>query len=102
MHEGEQLKLDGMSATLAKDSAVHRGYAPYAREVLDRLIDSGQRFTADDVRAGIPEGIEAHSPNVLPSVIGMAARQGRIVPAGFVNSHRPSRHAGRLMVWIAA
>ncbi|TCO64365.1 hypothetical protein [Actinocrispum wychmicini] len=91
----------GQSANLAAATAVHRRYREAAETVLADLVADGRPFTAEDIRNGIPEDIEAHSPNVLPSVLGIWAARRRIVPCGEYRSRRRSRRASRNRVWIA-
>jgi hypothetical protein len=90
----------GQSANLAAATAVHRKYREAAETVLADLVAEGRPFTAEDVRRGIPDDVEAHSPNVLPSVLGIWAARRRIVPCGEYRSRRRSRRASRNRVWI--
>lgn len=91
----------GQEANLAAAVAAHRRYREAAEVVLDELVASGQPFTAEDIRRGVPHGIEPHSPNVLPSLIGTWAARRRIVPCGEYRSRRRSRRASRNRVWVA-
>ncbi|GGU73499.1 hypothetical protein [Lentzea flava] len=94
-------RKQGQEANLAAAVAAHRRHREAAEVVLDELVASGQPFTAEDIRRGIPTGIEAHSPNVLPSLIGTWAARRRIVPCGEYRSRRRSRRASRNRVWVA-
>lgn len=96
---GATLRDKGIADVLAADTAVHRSYAQHAREVIDQFIAEGRTFTADDVRAEIPDGIDCHHPNVLPAVFGDLSRKERIVRVGDYFSTRRSRHRGRASVW---
>lgn len=101
--DGEQLKLDGFAQVLAAEVAVNRGdYTAIIHSELERLIAEGRPFTSEDLTRAVPEGVEPHSPNVIGAIVGSAAKRGVIVPLGYTSSRRPSRRAGRLMVWIAA
>ncbi|MGH3859186.1 hypothetical protein [Actinokineospora sp.] len=93
----------GQEANLAAASAVHRRYRDAVEAVLADLVESGRPFTADDVRRGVPDEVEAeaHSPNVLPSVLGIWAARRVIVPCGEYRSRRRPRRASRNRVWIA-
>jgi hypothetical protein len=93
-HAGQQANLDAATA-------VHRRYREAVEIVLADLVAAGLPFTADDIRKGIPEGVEAHSPNILPSVLGTWAARRVIVPCGEYRSRRRSRRASRNRVWIA-
>lgn len=99
--DGKSLRDDGTAAVIAAATAPHRTYKDYAVEALESLITSGRPFTSDDVHALIPEDVKPHSANVLPALIGSAASRRRIVPAGWIASVRPTRHASRNRMWIA-
>ena len=99
MSTGKQLRDEGMTAVIAADTAPHRSYADHARIVIDRLIGEGRTFTSEDVRQGIPEGVEPHHPNVLPAVLGSLASAGRIRRVGEYHSVRASRRYGRNSFW---
>ncbi|MEU4444874.1 hypothetical protein AB0K14_03325 [Actinosynnema sp. NPDC050801] len=93
----------GQQDNLAAASAVHKRYRETVETVLAELVRQGQPFTADDVRKAIPDEVaaEAHSPNVLPSVLGTWAARRVIVSCGEYRSRRRSRRASRNRVWIA-
>lgn len=99
---GRTLRDQGWEAVQAADTAPHRGYRHHVEVALAELIRTGQMFDADEIRRRVPDEVEAHSPNLLPSVLGSWARAGRIVPIGYRNSGRASRHASRNRVWIGA
>jgi hypothetical protein len=92
----------GQETNLAAASAGHRRYRETVETVLAELVASGRPFTADDIRRAIPDEVdaEAHSPNVLPSVLGIWAARRVIVPCGEYRSRRRSRRASRNRVWI--
>ncbi|GAA3890371.1 hypothetical protein GCM10022243_64080 [Saccharothrix violaceirubra] len=93
----------GHEANLAAATAAHRRYRETVETVLADLVAAGAPFTADDVRKAIPDDVaaEAHSPNVLPSVLGTWAARRVIVSCGEYRSRRRSRRASRNRVWIA-
>ena len=91
----------GQEANLAAAAAVHRNYRAAAEAALAALVCEGRPFTAEDVRKAVPDGVEPHSPNVLPSVLGTWAARRLIVPCGEYRSRRRSRRASRNRVWIA-
>jgi hypothetical protein len=97
--EGEQLRLDGVHANLAAATAINRTYRDHAEEVITRYIRQGALFTADDIHRLIPEGIEPHSPNVLPSLLAYYSRRKLIRPVGWAASGRASRHASHNRIW---
>lgn len=101
MTTGEQLQLAGVEANLAAASAINRAdFLHHAEKALAELIAEGKEFTAEDIRRRIPDGIEAHSPNVLPSLMSRASRAGLIEYRGPCHATRRSRHAGRIGRWI--
>ncbi|QFP97015.1 hypothetical protein SEA_SUERTE_44 [Gordonia phage Suerte] len=99
---GRRLRDDGTNAAIAADVAINRGYGDHVRAALDELIASGDQFTADDVRALIPEGIEPHTPNLLPAIIGGYAAAQRITCVGMARPSRPSRRYSRNLIWARA
>ncbi|WP_424183830.1 hypothetical protein ACOBQX_17885 [Actinokineospora sp. G85] len=92
----------GQRANLAAASAAHKRYRETVETVLADLVRQRRPFTADDVRNALPDEItaEAHSPNVLPSVLGTWAARRVIVPCGEYRSRRRSRRASRNRIWI--
>ncbi|WP_017972490.1 hypothetical protein [Actinopolyspora halophila] len=91
----------GTSAALAAATAGHRDARDRYEAALAALVREAAVFTADDVRreAGHPDD---DRPNVLPSVISRAARDGIIREAGEYRSPRRSRHGSRNRLWTAA
>lgn len=96
---GEHRRDAGTEAVLAAAAAAHREYREYAEHAIALFAWEGDPFTADDVHDEIPDGVEPHSPNVLPAVIRTAARQGLITHIGWRKSARPSRHASVQRIW---
>jgi hypothetical protein len=90
----------GQAANLGAATAVHRRYRQAAEVVLAELVADGRPFTVDDVRQRIPEDVEPHHPNVLPSLLGIWAERRLIVPCGEYRSRRRPRRASRNRVWI--
>ena len=52
---GAELRDQGVEAALAGDFAAHRMHREDVEAVLDRLAATGRPFTADDVRAQLPD-----------------------------------------------
>ena len=90
----------GQAANLAAATAVHRRYRQAAEVVLAELVADGRPLTVDDIRRRIPDDIEPHHPNVLPSLLGIWAERRLIVPFGEYRSRRRPRRASRNRVWI--
>jgi hypothetical protein len=97
---GEQLRMIGIDACLAAAVSINRTYRQHAEAVITELIAAGDPFTADDVRRAMPTDLEAHHPNVLPSLLGCLSARGAIKPVDWATSGRRSRHASRNRVWI--
>ncbi|MFC9514368.1 hypothetical protein ACFTSD_01415 [Nocardiaceae bacterium NPDC056970] len=85
---------------LAAEVAVHRTYLEHAQAALDACIRSAVPFSADTVRAFIPDGIEPHHQNVLPGLFSRASAAGRISPVGYIKPNRRSRHGNSNRLWI--
>lgn len=108
MATGLDLRHEGQAAVIAADAAPHRGYKVCVTKALDTLANLCAEFTADDVRRlaheiALIEGAptEAHSPNLLPAVIGGYVAAGRIERCGEYHSGRKSRRYGRNGVYRA-
>lgn len=99
---GEQLRDRGIANVLDADNAVHRGVRELIERTLDRLIDQGSPFTADDVHALLPEDAQPHSSNLLPAAFRTYRVAGLITQVGWSTSTRPTRHAGVVRMWIGA
>lgn len=97
---GTQLRIVGEDATLAAATAINRDFREHAEDILDDLIEAGRPFTAEDIRRKIPDGVEPHSPNVLPAVIGRASRAGRIKTIGWCGTTRNTRHGSVNRLWV--
>lgn len=102
---GEELRDAGQHIVEVNDS-VEANAGAVIRSVIERLIKSGEPFSADEIRDAL-EGNEAveramfKRPNLLPAIIGGASRKGLIEPIGIVKPSRPSRHANRNLIWRA-
>lgn len=91
---------DGQAAALAAATAGHRDHRQRAEAALAELVAAGKPFTADDLRRLVGD-LDDAGPNLLPSVIGVAAGRRVIVPVSEYRSTRRSRRASRNRVWIA-
>lgn len=102
---GDDLRNDGQHIVAVNDS-VEANAGKIIRATIDRLIESGEPFSADDIRDEL-EGNEKveramfKRPNLLPAIIGGASRRGLIEPIGVVKPTRPSRHSNRNLIWRA-
>ena len=90
----------GQAATIAAATAPHRDDRHRVETALAGLIRAQVPFTAEDVRQAAGE-LTDDRPNLIPSVIGVAAAHRVIVPAGEYRSGRRSRRDSRNRVWIA-
>ena len=102
---GDDLRNEGQHIVEVNDS-VEANAGKIIRATLLRFIQSGQQFSADEVREEL-EGNDLVTramfkrPNLLPAIIGGASRKGLIEPIGIVKPSRPSRHANRNLIWRA-
>ncbi|TSI12665.1 hypothetical protein [Brevibacterium aurantiacum] len=102
---GDDLRDTGQTIVTAND-AVEANAGKIIRDTIGWLIESGQHFSADDIRAEL-EGNDLVAramfkrPNLLPAIIGAASRKGLIEPIGIVKPTRPSRHSNRNLIWRA-
>lgn len=102
---GDDLHSDGQTIVEAND-AVEANAGKIIRATLHRFIQTGQNFSADDVREEL-EGNDLVAramfkrPNLLPAIIGGASRRGVIEPVGIVKPTRASRHSNRNLIWRA-
>lgn len=100
---GEVLRDEGVQTVLAADVAAHRGHRAAIEAVIERLIDSGAEFDADDVQAALDDETKFRaSPNLLPALFSIYRNAGRIVCVGYTTSSRTRRHAGVIRRWVAA
>lgn len=108
MTTATQLRTEGQEATLAADVAAHKQYTADIRFALAWSIESGVRFTADDIRRRAEDYARINgrdfdpAPNLLPAIIGGEAAAGHIKAVGHAQCTRPSRRAGWMRVWRAA
>lgn len=102
---GDDLRDAGQAIVEAND-AVEANAGKIIRATLLRFIQTGQQFSADEVREEL-EGNDLVAramfkrPNLLPAIIGAASRKGLIEPIGIVKPSRPSRHSNRNLIWRA-
>lgn len=101
--ESERRRDQGTADVIAAAESVHRRSAKaYLIEAIQDRAESGIPFTADDIQADLPDDIEPHSNNLLPALMQGASKRGLIRMHGLAHSSRPSRHAGRVCVWVGA
>lgn len=102
---GDDLRQTGQHIVTLNDS-VEANAGKLIRATLLRFIQTGQQFSADEVREEL-EGNDLVAramfkrPNLLPAIIGAASRKGLIEPIGIVKPTRPSRHSNRNLIWRA-
>lgn len=92
--------------TLTADDAIaaatkpHSVYLDAAQAALDACIHGAVPFSADTVRALIPESAGEGHPNVLPALFLNASKRRRITPVGYIAPNRRSRHGNANRLWI--
>ncbi|WP_064078351.1 hypothetical protein [Prescottella equi] len=78
---------------LAAEASIHHAWLEHADKALQELIELGVPFSADQLHAFIPEGVEPHHPNAIGPFFRAAANAGRIEHTGhYRRSTRGSRH----------
>lgn len=103
----EQLELAlgarhaGQFANLAAGAKPHRDDRARVELAVATLARSGSIFTADDVHRLVKHDANgaAYDPNLVSSVLGIWAKDGRIQRQGNTASARQSRHASRNGIW---
>ena len=94
MTAATELRDQGITDTLAADTAPHRCYAQLVREAVTAM--HGQDVTSDTIRAWIethhPDA-RPHHPNVIPGAMHMLARAGRLRRTNVARVH-PHRGEG--------
>ncbi|WP_064059267.1 hypothetical protein [Prescottella equi] len=92
--------------TLTADDCLAAAVKPYsdyldaARAALNACITGRVPFSADTVHALIPPAAGQGGSNVIPALMGAAAKAGRMYRIDDVNSSRRSRHYSRNGLWI--
>ena len=102
---GTALRDQGEADVLAADTAAHRRFAEYVNAAIERLIDQGQEFTAEDAHEAIERdhpGVQAHHANVLPAVFSKLRYRQDVRHVGYRRATRTPRRGGTLSVWIGA
>ena len=97
------LRDQGITDTLAADTAPHRCYAQLIREAVTAM--RGQDVTSDTIRAWIethhPDA-RPHHPNVIPGAMHMLARAGRLRRTNEWRESTRTEARGRILrVWLA-
>lgn len=90
--EGERLRDAGMAA--ATEAARERLAA--VDLLIARAAATGREFSANDIRAHLPEGIRTAA---IGARFAHARRRGVIVPVGYVTSTDPGTHAHQVRQW---
>lgn len=83
--------------------AVHRGWHAAAERAMGYLVNTGEPFSADDLRRLLADVEEKPtSPNAIGGLFMAWSRAGRIEQAGFMTSTQNKRRGGVNRVWRAA
>ena len=99
--EGTARAGDGAPAVLVS------AWKAKAQEALDRLVATGEPFSADDLVLGNETlGVEAVGepphPNLLGALFRVLSASGKVQPVGYQSSVRPSAHARVQRIWVRA
>lgn len=96
-------KTDGQAQALAAATSV-LSHLPEITAVLDRLIRTGDYFTADDLRNQVTPGAREwmnHHHATIGALFTHAANADRIRAHGFTPSRRPERRGNPIRIWRA-
>lgn len=88
--------LDAVLDAAERDKAI---WLRLASSAIDDLRASGREFSADDVRAAMPHGLEPHHPNAWGALFNSYRREQLIELAGYRQSTTTSRNGGVLRMW---
>lgn len=88
-----------MEAALDKAERVKEIWLRLASSAVEDLIASGKEFSADDVRAAMPEGLDPHHPNAWGALFNSYRREGLVELVGYRQSTTKSRNGGVLRMW---
>lgn len=103
MTTGEQLKLDGMAASMAAATNGHHDHGLVIRSAMHVLALRGQPFAACDVKELLPPYTLDHlkgSPGLMGSMFHHMRREKVIVQIGMVRPLSKSRHGNLNGQWI--
>lgn len=84
----------------AAENSLFTGWRLWAEHELDRLAESGERFTADDLRAVVGAPPDGEHVNGIGGLFLRASQRGRIESLGFRTSQRPEARGRPLRVWV--
>lgn len=91
----------GQQANLAAGTTGYRDDRHRVEVAVATLARSGAEFTADSVHKLVKhDGGEDYDGNLVSSVLGIWAKDGRIARQSYAVSTRRSRHASRNTVWL--
>lgn len=92
----------GQQASLAAGTKPYRDDRHRVEVAVATLSRSGKEFTADSVHKLVKhDGIgDEYDGNLVSSVLGIWAKDGRIARQAYAVSTRRSRHASRNTVWL--
>lgn len=92
---------EGEAVALAAATTAH-SWLPTVTQHLDTAITSGQAFTADTLRMGLPQPARVwcrDHGDAYAALFSQAARAGRIAPTGWTTSRRPTRRGNPIRIW---
>lgn len=93
----EQLQL--IQAPYMRECHILGDWAHHADKAIKQLAATGQPFTADDVRALIPDGLTPAHNNAWGGLFSAWRTNGTITPVGYRQSTHGPRHGGIQRIW---
>ena len=101
LFDDEGRRLADIGAANAENS-LHTGWRLWAEAELQKLIDSRDIFTADDLRAVVGDPPDGQHRNGIGGLFRRAYRDGRLQHVGFRPSLRVEARGRVLRVWRGA
>lgn len=75
-------------------------WAHHADKAVLALATAGEPFTADDIRARIPDGLQPRHNNAWGGLLNAWRHRGLIRPVGYALSRHQPRHGGVQRQWV--
>lgn len=95
-----QLQLiEEIQASYMSEATGHKTWQQHADTAVRRLARTGQPFTADTVRAMIPNDIRPAHSNAWGGLFSSWFHRGLIEPVGYTTGSRAVRHQGVQRLW---
>lgn len=88
-HPGAKARDEALERVEAN---AHEAWKAAANDALDATIAAGGQFTAEDVRAKIPDDVTTHELRAMGPIMRAAITQKRIKRVGYVMAESANQH----------